>query len=65
MPKTYYFQRFHASPALDSICRQRVKLILALIPEWETDKFDKDEITKAIEKLSKLSATRNHWVHGV
>lgn len=42
----------------------RVKFILALIPDWETDKFDKDAIAKAIEKLSKLAATRNHWLHG-
>jgi len=42
----------------------RVKFILALIPEWKTDKFDKDAITKAVEKLSHLSAARNQWVHG-
>jgi len=42
----------------------RVKFILALIPEWKTDKFDKDAITTAIEKLSKLASARNHWIHG-
>jgi hypothetical protein len=42
----------------------RVKFILALIPEWKMGKFDKDAITEAIEKLNKLSATRNQWIHG-
>jgi hypothetical protein len=42
----------------------RIKFTLALIPEWRTDKFNKDEIATAVEKLAKLSKVRNHWVHG-
>jgi len=42
----------------------RVKFILALISEWSTSKFDKDAIATAVEKLSSLSGTRNHWIHG-
>ena len=42
----------------------RVKFTLALLGEWETDKYDRDKIATALEKLSKLASTRNHWVHG-
>jgi hypothetical protein len=42
----------------------RVKFILALIPEWKTDKYDKAAITEAIEKLANLASARNHWIHG-
>ena len=42
----------------------RVKFIVALIPEWKTEKFDKAAISTAIEKLAKLAKTRNNWVHG-
>lgn len=41
----------------------RVKFIRALITEWETT-LDKEAIDRAIDKLAKLSATRNNWVHG-
>jgi hypothetical protein len=51
---------YHRIPTFEA----RVKFILALIPEWKTDRFDKDAITKAIEKLSHLSAARNQWIHG-
>jgi hypothetical protein len=42
----------------------RVKFLKALLSEWNTQDFDRDEIVAAIDKLSKLSRTRNHWVHG-
>lgn len=42
----------------------RTKFILALLPEWAPSSVDKDVIRVAIEKLSKLAATRNHWIHG-
>ncbi|WP_075290204.1 hypothetical protein [Pararhizobium arenae] len=43
----------------------RVKFILALVDEWETDKFDRPEIAKAIKSISGISGTRNGWVHGI
>src|SRR5690242_5604305 len=43
----------------------RVKALRAMIEEWKSSKYDKVAIDHAIEKLSKLSKTRNDWVHGV
>jgi len=43
----------------------RVKFINALVGEWKPPaKFKKSDIANAITKLSQLSGTRNHWVHG-
>ncbi|HVV33035.1 MAG TPA: hypothetical protein VHC73_07390 [Vitreimonas sp.] len=43
----------------------RVKMIRAAITEWKpAPRYDKEAIDNAIEKLSKLSMTRNGWVHG-
>jgi hypothetical protein len=42
----------------------RTKFIFALLQEWETDEFDKDAISAAVDGLAKLARTRNHWVHG-
>lgn len=53
-------EAYHRIPTFES----RVKFTLALLGEWKSAKFDKDEIEKAIEKLAKLAKTRNHWVHG-
>jgi len=55
--------------AMESIARiptfeSRAKFILALVNQWETDKFDRDAIATAVEKLAKKAGTRNHWVHG-
>ena len=43
----------------------RVKVIRAFLAEWETQEFDRDEIARAVDRLSRLSKTRNGWVHGV
>jgi hypothetical protein len=43
----------------------RVKVILAMIEEWDADDQTRVSLTKAIKKLSSLSATRNGWVHGI
>jgi hypothetical protein len=42
----------------------RTKFILAIISRWETTRYDKDTITKTIEKLGSLAAARNQWIHG-
>jgi hypothetical protein len=42
----------------------RAKFILALLPDWKTKEFDKDQIGATIGKLGQLAKTRNHWVHG-
>src|SRR5262245_6640315 len=42
----------------------RVKFIRALITEWDQPQDVKDKVDTAVEKLSKLSMTRNGWVHG-
>ena len=51
---------YHRIPTFEA----RVKFILALLSEWKTDKFDREAISTAIEKISHLAGTRNHWVHG-
>lgn len=43
----------------------RVKFIRSMIPEWETENYDKAAIDKAVERLSDLSLTRNNWIHHV
>lgn len=47
-------------PTLES----KVKFTLALLQEWKTKEFDPTAIAEAVEKLGKLAATRNDWVHG-
>ena len=51
---------YYRIPTFDS----RVRFIKALAEEWNDDKFDKHAIITIIEKLTKLAATRNSWVHG-
>jgi hypothetical protein len=41
----------------------RIKFIRAMIPDWKTTKFDKVAIDHEVEKLSSISAKRNHWIH--
>lgn len=41
----------------------RTKFLRALLEEWATTKFDRDAIDRVIEVLSRLSKTRNGWVH--
>jgi hypothetical protein len=41
----------------------RTKFIVSIIHHWKATKKRKDEVEKAIEKLAKLSATRNKWMH--
>ncbi len=43
----------------------RTKVILALIADWETNEYDPATVKAAVTKLSKLSSTRNGWVHSV
>ncbi|MEF2074955.1 hypothetical protein [Consotaella aegiceratis] len=43
----------------------RVKFLQGMIPAWSTTQYDKDEISRTIDRISRLSATRNNWVHGV
>jgi hypothetical protein len=42
----------------------RTKFILAILSEWQTAHYDKDAVTKTVEKLGKLASTRNQWIHG-
>jgi hypothetical protein len=41
----------------------RIKYIRSLIPYWKTSTFDKDAIDKCVERIGKLAAARNHWIH--
>ena len=44
----------------------RRKYIQALLLEWKKPgRFDKEAITKKVDAISDLSATRNDWIHGV
>jgi hypothetical protein len=53
---------YHRIPTFES----RVKMLLAAWGQWNPDPaaFDKAAIKTAIEKLSKLAATRNGFIHG-
>jgi hypothetical protein len=42
----------------------RIKVLLAVLREWKTETYDKEAIGRAVAKLSRLSKTRNGWVHG-
>jgi hypothetical protein len=42
----------------------RTRFILALLTEWKTSVYDKDAITTTVEKLEKIAAARNQWIHG-
>jgi hypothetical protein len=53
-------ESYYRIPTFES----RIKFIRALLSEWNTAKFDKDQIDIAVKKLSKLASARNHWVHG-
>lgn len=52
---------FYRIPTFES----RVKVIRAISAEWEPKKLDKDAILECVDRLGKLSKTRNHWVHGI
>jgi hypothetical protein len=41
----------------------RVKFLRAILSEWKTKQYDPVSISTAIDKLSKLAQTRNHWIH--
>lgn len=43
----------------------RTKAFIALLPEWPVDDEKRASIKEAVERLSKLAATRNGWVHGL
>ena len=43
----------------------RIKILQAMIPEWEADGSKRDAMLEVITKLSKLAAARNKWIHGV
>jgi hypothetical protein len=43
----------------------RIKVITAILPEWESDKYSPKDIENAVAKLRKLSPARNDWIHGV
>lgn len=51
---------YHRIPTFDS----RTKVIQALLANWETKKYKPAEIAKVVTRLSRLSKTRNEWVHG-
>jgi hypothetical protein len=53
-------EAYHRIPTFDS----RTKVIRALLANWETKKYKPDEIAKVVAHLSRLSKTRNEWVHG-
>lgn len=42
----------------------RTKFILNLAESWGAESFDKDAIAKCINGLSRLSKSRNKWIHG-
>jgi hypothetical protein len=42
----------------------RVRFILGLIAEWQTEHYDKNAFYTHVEKLKHLARTRNHWIHG-
>lgn len=52
---------YYRIPTFDA----RVKFLLALLLEWQTTDFDKNAIEHELTALSRLSLSRNHWVHGV
>lgn len=43
----------------------RTNVIRALLAQWHTKKYKPEEIAKVVARLSRLSKTRNGWVHGV
>lgn len=51
---------YHQMPTFDS----RIKVLRALLVRWRTKKYRVAEITKTLATLSRLSKTRNGWVHG-
>lgn len=52
---------YYRIPTFDS----RRKFLQSVIAEWKAKDFDKPAIEKELEALSRLSKTRNDWVHGV
>jgi hypothetical protein len=42
----------------------RANFFIAIMQDWKTREFDKDQIAATIKKLKNLARIRNHWVHG-
>lgn len=61
MPVNQAMMGYYRIPTFEA----RVKVIQAMIPEWKTDKHDKEAIAKTIASISGLAATRNGWVHNI
>jgi hypothetical protein len=55
------FDGFYRIPTFEA----RVKVILGMVPDWQTTQYDKHSIRKLIEKISAQSEARNTWIHGV
>ena len=53
-------EAYHRIPTFDS----RTKVIRSLLATWKTKKYKPNEIAKVVAALSRLSKTRNAWVHG-
>lgn len=53
-------EAYHQMPTFDS----RIKVLRALLATWRTKKYKADEIARVLARLSRLSKTRNSWVHG-
>ena len=51
---------YYGVPSFES----RTRFLLAMLSEWQTSVYDKHAITKAVEKVEKLAAARNKWIHG-
>ncbi len=52
---------YYRIPTFDA----RVKVIRALLAEWETKEHNPANIADAVANLSRLSKARNNWVHAV
>lgn len=51
---------YHQMPTFDS----RIKVLRAFLADWRSKKYKVAEIARVMAALSRLSKTRNHWVHG-
>jgi aminoglycoside/choline kinase family phosphotransferase len=43
----------------------RVKVIQALIEEWQVSQASRDALSDAVKQLSDLASTRNNWIHRI
>ena len=60
IPRNSATQAYYRIPTFES----RIKFLRSLLSTWHNPEFDREKIDRAILKLSGLSRTRNHWVHG-